>query len=53
MSAQIKVENYELQENIKSNLIAGKLEFFRKEISVKTDNEHIKYLEKKFKGKTN
>lgn len=32
--------------------IVGKLEFFRKEISVKTDKEHIKYLEKKFGSKS-
>lgn len=32
--------------------IVGKLEFFRKEISRKTDEEHIKYLRGKFGSKT-
>jgi len=31
--------------------VVGKLEFFRKEVSLATDEEHIKYLRKKF-GKT-
>lgn len=33
--------------------IVGKLEFFRKEVSAKTDKEHKEYLEKKFGSKTN
>jgi len=32
--------------------VVGKLEFFRKEISVKTDEGHIEYLRKKFGSKT-
>lgn len=32
--------------------VVGKLEFFRKEVSVKTDKQHIEYLRKKFGKKT-
>ena len=32
--------------------VVGKLEFFRKEISRKTDSQHIEYLRKKFGEKT-
>lgn len=43
------------QETISLNrlfFVVGKLDFFRKEISLKTDKEHIKYLRKKFGSKT-
>lgn len=43
------------QETISLNrvfFVVGKLEFFRKEISLKTDKEHIEYLRRKFGSKT-
>ncbi len=47
----IKQFDYDLLSLNRVYFIVGKLEFFRKEISVKTDKEHKKYLEKKFGSK--
>jgi len=48
----IKQFNDELISLNRVFFVVGKLEFFRKEISRKTDNEHIQYLREKFGEET-